>query len=289
MKEIDKLRICNKIGITTIVLNTLLALVKIIVGVIGKSSAVVTDGFHSLSDIFTTIGVIIGIKYASKPEDKKHPYGHEKIEPLVTKILALVLFMTSIAIAYNSLQTIINGNLTRPAQITLYIAALSVLVKEWMYRYTKKGGNLIGSSALVADAWHHRSDAFSSIGVLFGAMAARYGYPIFDPIASIVVCIIILKVAINLFANSANELIDCSADNEAIELMTKYIINVEGVIKIDDLKTRKHGNKLYVDVEISVNKNLTFCDAHSIAEIVHLGIENNIENVKHCMVHVNPL
>lgn len=289
MTEVDKLRICNKIGITTIVLNTLLAFVKIIVGVIGKSSAVISDGFHSLSDIFTTIGVIIGIKYAGKPEDKKHPYGHEKIEPLVTKILAIVLFMTAIVIAYNSLQTIINGDLTRPSQITLYIAALSVLVKEWMYHYTKKGGKLIGSSALVADAWHHRSDAFSSIGVLFGAMAARYGYPIFDPIASIIVCIIILKVAINLFTNSANELIDCSADDEVVEQMTKYIINVEGVLKIDDLKTRKHGNKLYVDVEISVNKNVTFCEAHSIAEIVHVGIENNIDNVKHCMVHVNPL
>lgn len=288
MTEIDKLRISNRIGKTTIFLNMLLAFVKITIGLFGKSTAVVADGFHSLSDIFTTIGVIIGIKYAGKPGDKRHPYGHEKIEPLVTKILAIILLMTAILIFYNSILTIISDNYTRPLQITIYIAALSVIVKEWMYRYTKKGGKLIGSSALVADAWHHRSDAFSSVGVLVGAMAARYGYPIFDPIASIIVCIVILRVATDLFINSANELIDCSADDEAIELMVNYITNVEGVIKIDDLKTRKHGNKLYVDVEISVNRNTSFCEAHSIAEIVHVGIENNIDNVKHCMVHVNP-
>lgn len=288
MAEIDKLRISNRIGKTTIILNILLAFFKINIGLLGKSTAVVADGFHSLSDIFTTIGVIIGIKYAGKPEDKRHPYGHEKIEPLVTKILASTLIMTAILILYNSILTIISGNYTRPLQITIYIAALSVIVKEWMYRYTKKGGKRIESLALVADAWHHRTDAFSSVGVLVGAIAARYGYPIFDPIASIIVCIIIFKVAIDLFINSANELLDCSADDEAIELMVNYITNVEGVIKIDDLKTRKHGSKLYVDVEISVNRNISFCDAHSIAEIVHIGIENNIDKVKHCMVHVNP-
>lgn len=288
MTEIDKLSISNKIGKTTIALNLLLAFVKITIGYLGKSAAVVADGFHSLSDIFTTIGVVIGIKYAVKPEDKEHPYGHEKIEPLITKILAIFLFVTAIFIFYNSILNINNGKYTRPLAITLFVAALSVIIKEWMYRYTKKGGKLIGSSALVADAWHHRADAFSSIGVLLGAFIARYGHPIFDPIVSIIVSIIIIKIASKLFLNSANELMDCSADDEAIDLIVNYITNVEGVIKIDDLKTRKHGNKLYVDVEISVNKNTTFCDAHNIAEIVHVGIENNIDTVKHCMVHVNP-
>ncbi|GAA0181834.1 cation diffusion facilitator family transporter [Clostridium sediminicola] len=288
MTEIDKLSISNKIGKTTIVLNLLLAFVKITIGYLGKSAAVVADGFHSLSDIFTTIGVVIGIKYAVKPEDKEHPYGHEKIEPLITKILAIFLFVTAIFIFYNSILNINNGNYPRPLAITLFVAALSVIIKEWMYRYTKKGGKLIGSSALVADAWHHRADAFSSIGVLLGAFIARYGHPIFDPIVSIIISIIIIKIASKLFLNSANELMDCSADDEAIDLIVNYITNVEGVIKIDDLKTRKHGNKLYVDVEISVNKNTTFCDAHNIAETVHVGIENNIDTVKHCMVHVNP-
>lgn len=288
MNSAERLQMGNKISKLTIIVNFLLSAVKVIAGLVGKSNAMISDGVHSLSDVMSTFCVMIGLKLSQKPEDIDHPYGHEKFEPIFAKILAFILSVTGVLIGYNAVNIIKLGKYNIPGKIAVYVAILSIVTKEWMYRYTVKGAKKIDSSALLADAWHHRSDALSSVGSLVGIAGARVGYPILDPIASLVICIIILKIAIDIYIKAANQLMDHSADKSTIETIKNDITEIDGVIQIDELKTRIHANKVYVDVEISVSKKLSLTEAHDIAEKVHLKIENNNEKVKHCMVHVNP-
>ena len=289
MEEQLRLKVGNRISKNTIIANFVLAIIKVSIGIISKSNAMMADGVHTLSDIISTIVVMIGLKFSTQPEDKEHPYGHEKFEPVVSKILSSLLLITGLGIGYTGLKLVFSGEINIPSRIAIYAALLSVAVKEWMYRYTVKGAEKIDSAALKADAWHHRSDALSSIGTLIGIAGARLGFPILDPIAAVVVSVLIIKVAIEIYLQAVNQLIDKSADKEVIEKISSKILSVDGVINIDELKTRVHANKLYVDVEISVNANLSVYEGHEIAENVHLQIEKMGMKVKHCMVHVNPL
>ncbi|NYT00356.1 MAG: cation transporter, partial [Methanocellales archaeon] len=168
----DRNRIGQRISGITLITNFVLSLGKIFAGIIGKSSAMVADGFHSLSDMVSTIAVMIGLKLSSKPQDETHPYGHEKLESVTAKFLAVILFFTALFIGYGAIGKIILVEFTKPGLIALYAAIISILVKEWMYRYTVKGARRIESSAMLADAWHHRSDALSSIGALIGIVGA---------------------------------------------------------------------------------------------------------------------
>ncbi len=288
MDNQKKYEIGKKVSLTTIIANILLTIIKIIIGIVSNSSAMFADGIHSLSDIFSSIAVIIGLKYSKESEDHEHPYGHEKIEPIITTVLATILFITAITIGYNGINTIIKQNYTVPHIIAIYTAILSIIVKEWMYRYTVKNARKIESSSLLADAWHHRSDALSSIGALIGITGAIIGYPILDPIASLIICIMIGKVAIEIYLQAIKQLIDHAGDEQTIANIRRNILSIQGVIKIDCLKTRIHASKLYVDVECSLDKNLSFASAHDIAEQIHTTVEKKQKNVKHCMVHVNP-
>ena len=288
MNSEKRFRIGIKISKETIIVNILLSAIKLFAGIIGRSGAMIADSIHSLSDVLTTIAVMVGLKLAKQPADEDHPYGHEKMEPIMAKLLASILLITALLIGFNGIKSIINGTTVIPAKIAMYAAILSIIVKEWMYRYTVKGAKKIDSSALMADAWHHRSDAFSSIGTLIGIAGARMGYPILDPIASLVICILITKVAIDIYKQAINQLVDHCADAKTIENIKNQIEKTNGVINIDELKTRVSANRLYVDVEICVNKNLSVCEGHEIAESVHNTIESLDNRVKHCMVHVNP-
>ncbi|WP_027631714.1 cation diffusion facilitator family transporter [Clostridium hydrogeniformans] len=276
-----------RISFVTIVINVLLFLIKTIIGILGKSTAMIADGVHSLSDVLTTIGVIIGLKLSSKPDDKCHPYGHEKIESLASIFLGFLLLLVALGIGYSGIKTIISGNYNEPKSIAIFGAIISILVKEWMYWYTIKYAKVINSTSMKADAWHHRSDAISSVGALVGIIGARSGFPILDPMVSIIICIVIVKVAIYILKQSTHEIIDKSADERVIEKITKEILEIQGVERIDSIKTRIHVNTLYVDVEVSVNKDLTVEESHNIAIEIHREIEDN-NNVKHCMVHINP-
>jgi len=284
----ERFRIGMKISKETIIVNILLSAIKLFAGIIGRSGAMIADSIHSLSDVLSTIAVMWGLKLAKQPADEDHPYGHEKMEPVMAKILASILLITALLIGFNGIKSVINGTTVIPAKIALYAAILSIIIKEWMYRYTVIGAKKIQSSALMADAWHHRSDAFSSIGTLIGIFGARMGYPILDPIAALVICIIITKVAINIYKQAIDQLVDHCADAKTIENIKNEIENTIGVINIDELKTRISANRLYVDVEICVNRNLSVCEGHEIAECVHNTIENLDNRIKHCMVHVNP-
>ena len=288
MNSEERFSIGIKISKITIIANILLSAIKLFAGVIGKSGAMIADSIHSLSDVLSTLAVILGLRLAKQPADEGHPYGHEKMEPVMAKILASILLITALLIGYNGVKSIITGTTVIPHKIAIYAAIFSIIVKEWMYRYTVKGAKKIESSALMADAWHHRSDAFSSIGTLIGVLGARMGYPIFDPIASLVICILITKVAINIYKQAIDQLVDHCADAKTIEKIKYEIENINGVINIDELKTRLHANRLFVDVEICVNRDLSVCEGHEIAERVHNSIENLDNRIKHCMVHVNP-
>ena len=288
MNNQTRLRIGRKIAKVTIIANALLTLCKIVIGIIAHSSAMVADGIHSFSDVLSTLAVIIGLKLSNKSEDAHHPYGYEKFEPIMAKLLATILFITALSIGYNAIHTMIADDFSTPRRVAIYAAILSIITKEWMYRYTAKGAKEIESTALLADAWHHRSDALSSIGALIGIVGAIMGYAPLDALASLVICLLIGKVAVDIYWESVKQLIDHAGNREIVENIQKDIINTEGVIRIDDLKTRIHASKLYVDVECSVDQNLSFLSAHDIAEKIHHTVETNYTNVKHCMVHVNP-
>ena len=278
----------NKISKETFLCNILLSSGKLYAGLAGRSSAMVADAIHSFSDVVSTIAVMIGLNMAKKPADDDHPYGHEKMEPVVAKILAIILLVTAILIGYNGIQRILSGNYEGPGAIALYAAVISIVVKEWMFRYTLKGSQKIESAALLADAWHHRSDAFSSIGTLIGIGGARLGYKILDPVASLIVCVLIVKVSLEIFKKSVNQLIDHAGDTDTIQKIRDDIMAVEGVITVNRLRTRVHANMLFVDVDVAVAGTLSVKEGHDIAEEIHLKVENGGYKVKHCMVHIDP-
>lgn len=280
----------NKVSIITIISNLLLSALKFVIGFMGNSQALVSDAVHSASDVVSTVAVMVGINMSAKKSDSDHPYGHERIECIFSIILAVMLFATGIGIGISAVKIILTGaEIEIPAKITLYVAGLSIVVKELMYHYTKHTAVKLDSSSMMADAWHHRSDALSSVGSLVGIGGALLGYPICEPIASIVICIFIAKAAYDIFMDAVNRLVDHACSDEEVEEIKKCIMEIEGVKRIDSLMTRRFGSKIYVDLEIAEDGNITLLEAHKIAEQVHDNIENKIDNVKHCMVHVNPM
>ncbi len=282
-------QIGNRTILITVVMNIFLSLIKLLAGFIGHSTSMISDGVHSLSDVISSIGVFIGLRISQKPADIDHPYGHEKFEAVLSKILAFILFLTGLSIGYSAIETIVSSSYIIPKIMTIWAALLSIGVKEWMYHYTIRQAKKIESTALAADAWHHRSDSLSSIGALIGIIGARLGFPILDPLAALVITLIILKVAIEIFVEATNQVIDKAASPELVNEIIQQIQSVNGVLAIDSLKTRVHSNRIYVDLEISVEATLSLIEAHTIAEAVHYQLEQNIHKIKHCTVHVNPL
>ena len=279
----------NKASVITMVLNTVLAAFKFAAGIFAHSNALISDAVHSVSDVFSTIMVLFGINMAAKKSDDDHPYGHERIECIFSIILSLTLFLTALAICRTALSTIINKEaITTPGIAALVAALVSIAVKEWMYHYTKRVAKKVNSSAMLADAWHHRSDALSSVGALIGVGGAMLGFPILEPIATLLISVMVGKAAYDIFIEAVNSLVDHSCSEEEIEQLKAAIMEVKGVKRIDLLRTRKFGAKTYVDVEISEDGNISLYDAHLIAEEVHRIVEKNFPDVKHCMVHVNP-
>ena len=280
-----------KVSFFSIILNILLSLFKLIAGIIGMSNAMISDAIHSISDVVSTIIVMVGLKVSNKDDDNTHQYGHERFEAIASLFLGFLLIITSIYIGIEGIKKIIlgiNGNIKTPTIIALIASIVSIVVKEIMYQITKKVAIKTNSSALMADAWHHRSDALSSIGSLIGVALSMLGLSIFDPIVSIIICLIIFKVSIDIIKSSIYKLVDTSISNDKIKEMKNIIESVDGVMGIDLIKTRIFGSKIYVDLEISADKNQTLESAHNIANLVHDKIEEKFSDVKHCMIHVNP-
>ena len=284
-------KVANKVSFITIVQNVLLSVFKLFAGIFAHSNAMISDAVHSASDVFSTIIVIIGVKLASKESDKEHPYGHERLECVAAIVLSIVLLYTGIKIGSQAVKDIIGGNyqsLQKPGMLALVAAVVSIVTKEIMYWYTRHYAKKIDSSALMADAWHHRSDAFSSIGALVGIAGARMGFPVMDPIASLVIFVFIVKAAYEIFKDAMDKMVDHSCDEETENQIRDCVRKNKYVEGIDLLQTRIFGNKIYVDMEIALDGSMSLREAHKIAESVHDSIEQNFPKVKHIMVHVNP-
>lgn len=278
----------KKVSIHTIILNILLSGMKLIAGILGQSSAMIADGIHTVSDVVTTLIVLLGLSIANKDADHDHPYGHEKFESALAKLVSMILFLTGVYLGYEGLKSLISGNYTQPGWIALIAAAISIVVKELMYWYTITTARKIQSVGMEADAWHHRSDAFTSIGTFIGILGAKLGLAFFDPLAAIVVSLFIMKVGVDLYLKSMNELVDKAADQKTIDDIKSTTLSVEGVENINDLKTRIFGNKVYVDLSIAVDKDISVEEGHLISENVHQAIESNVADIKDCMVHIEP-
>lgn len=281
----------TQVSLVSIIGNIILSILKLLAGIFAHSSAMISDAVHSASDVFSSIIVIIGVRIAAKESDRDHPYGHERLECVAAIILATILAVTGLSIGYFTFSKITSGSITEltiPGALALWAAIISIIVKETMFWYTRHYAQKLDSSALMADAWHHRSDALSSIGSLIGIGGAMLGFPVMDPIASIIICIFICKAAVDIFKDAIDKLVDKACDEEFEAELADIIKKQADDITIDLLQTRIFGNKIYVDIEISLDGNMPLRESHAIAEKIHDVIESTYPKVKHIMVHVNP-
>ncbi len=283
-------KIVITVSVVTIIINAVLSVAKLLAGIFADSGAMISDAVHSASDVFSTVIVLVGVKMASKASDKQHPYGHERMECVAAIVLAVVLAGTGAMLGYVGIRNIATGAYegSVPGLPALITAVVSIFVKEGMYWYTRAAAKKTKSDALMADAWHHRSDALSSVGAFAGILGSILGVTVLDSVASIVICLLILKVAVDVFRGAVDKMVDRACDDKTVRDMTEAILSTDGVKTLDVIKTRIFGNRIYVEIEISVDGDLKLSDSHAIAEQVHNRIEAGFPDVKHCMVHVNP-
>lgn len=289
--KLSKDQVIRRLSIVGIFGNVFLSGFKFFAGIVGNSSAMISDAVHSLSDVFATFIAFLGVRMGHRDADESHPYGHERMESLAAIALGLILVVTGIGIGWAGAEKVAAGNyesLPIPGTIALIAAIVSIVVKEAMFWYTRHYARIIRSSAFEADAWHHRSDALSSIGALIGVGGSMLGFPVLDPVASIVICLFILKQGIEIIVDAVKKMLDTSAGEEFEEQVRERVLAHEEVKRIDMLHTRMFGDKIYVDLEIALDGSMQLTDAHDIAENVHDDIEHDFPEVKHVMIHVNP-
>lgn len=287
----DENKIIRKVTFVGVAGNVVLVAFKLFAGIAGKSGAMISDAVHSLSDVFATVVAFIGVRISKKAPDSAHPYGHDRFESLASMLLGFILLATGLGIGFSGVRTICAGNFDQlqvPSVIALVAAIISIVTKEAMFWYTRYYARKINSSAFMADAWHHRSDALSSVGSLIGIAGARLGFAIMDPLACVIICLFILKVGFDILKEAVSNMLDTSCGDEWNSKMTEFILQQSGVDKVDLLQSRKFGNRIYLDVEISVDGNMTLNEAHEIAEKVHDMVEQQYPEIKHIMIHENP-
>ena len=279
-----------RVSAVTILGNLVLTVFKLAAGILAHSGAMISDAVHSASDVLSTFVVIAGVKLSGKESDKEHPYGHERFECVAAVILSVMLAITGAGIGWAGIQTILGdaAELVIPGRLALVAAVISIVSKEAMYWYTRNAAKKLDSSALMADAWHHRSDALSSVGSFVGILGARLGIPVLDPVASVVICIFILKAAVDIFRDAISKMLDTSCPEDVENEMREVVQTQEGVLGVDRLQTRLFGDRVYVELDIAADANATLTKAHDVAVRVHDAIEKTFPKVKHCMVHVNP-
>lgn len=281
-----------RVSMVSIIGNTVLSLLKLFAGLIAHSGAMVSDAVHSASDVFSSLIVIVGVKLSSKASDKEHPYGHERFECVAAIVLAVILLISALFIGHTAIERICFGDprqLLVPGIPAAIAAIVSIASKEAMYWYTRHYAKRLDSSALMADAWHHRSDALSSVGALIGIIGARMGFPVLDTAACLLICVCILKVACDIFMDAVKKMVDSSCSEETERAIAEIAARQEGVLGVDLIHTRMFGNRIYVDIEILADGNRSLEEGHEIANRVHNAIEETFSQVKHIMVHVNPI
>ena len=278
------------------IVNFLLLVFKFVAGIVGHSAAMVADAVHSLSDFVTDIIVIVFVRISGKPEDEGHDYGHGKYETLATAIIGLILFLVGIGILFNGAKSVIacigGETLAAPSMLALVAAGLSILLKELVYRYTIHESKRLNSQAMVANAWHHRSDAFSSIGTLVGiggAICLGERWRILDPLAAIVVSIFIMRVAVQLLKPCVDELLEHSLPAETENRILEIIRSFPEVSEPHHLRTRRIGNHLAIEVHIRMNGNTPLVEAHALASQIEQKLKDEYGVETHICIHMEPL
>jgi cation diffusion facilitator family transporter len=274
--------------------NLLLAVGKAIIGILSNSKALVADAVHSASDIVGSVAVLIGLRASQVPPDPEHPYGHGKAEPISAIIVSIILFAVGFEIAVKNVQAFF-APLVSPGMLAVYAALFSMLVKEWMFRYKYRMGKKLNSQALIANAWEHRSDVYSSLAALIGIGGAilgpRLGYPFLvylDPIAGLFVSGLVIYMAYQMLRESIHSTLDVVWDEEKSLELRETTAMVPGVLRVDELLAREHGHYVIVDVKISVNANITVEEGHRIGKQVKRMLLENFPNVHNVFVHINP-
>ena len=287
----DRRKISRDLAAVGFAGNIALSAFKLAAGIFGNSAAMISDAVHSLSDVLATAIAFAGVKLSEREADSRHPYGHERFECVASLALGIVLALTGAAIGLASMESIATRaylDAPTPGALALAAAVVSIAVKEGMFWYTRHWARVMDSSAFMADAWHHRSDALSSVGALAGIGAAMLGFPAGDALASLVICAIVLKVAFDVLREALGNMTDTPCDAHEEREISACMANIEGVVRIDSLRTRKFGNRVYVDAEIAVDGSLPLVEAHAIAEAAHDAVERRFPDVKHIMIHENP-
>ena len=279
-----------RVSKVSVAANVFLSAFKLFAGVVGHSGAMIADAVHSLSDVAGSGLVILGAHLSSKESDREHQYGHERLECVISLILANVLLLVAAGIGIEGIRGMIDPqSAAMPGMLALIAAVVSVASKEVLYWYTRGAQNKLDSVSLMAEAWHHRSDAISSVGSFIGIFGAMLGFPVLQPAVCVLIAVLIFKVGIDIYRETMNKLIDKACDDETAEKIKATIVAQEGVIALDEIKTRLFGSKVYVDIEIACDGTQSLYDAHRIAERVHRQVEELFPGrIKHCSVHVNP-
>ena len=289
-KEIYKVTLLGSI------VNFLLLVFKFLAGFLGHSSAMIADAVHSLSDFVTDIIVFVFVRISGKPQDEGHDYGHGKFETLATAIIGVVLLFVGIGIFLNSSRSIIDvcrgAELESPGILALVAAFVSIVLKEILYQYTVYKGKRLASKVVIANAWHHRSDAFSSIGTLVGIGGAIFLGPawrILDPIAALVVSLFIMKVSYDLVKPCIDELLEKSLPKEVEDRIIEIILSHPGAVSPHNLRTRHIGNSIAIEVHIRMNSSMTLKDAHDITKRIETSLKNEFGQGTHIGIHMEPM
>ncbi len=285
----DNYKLGEKNAYLGIFANLFLFVVKLAAGIIGRSQAMMADAFHTASDSLTSVGVLVGFKIASKPADDHHPFGHGRAESIMAKIISLILITVGFGIAYKSARVLVSGTFETPGSIALIVAAISIVVKEILYRKVSAASKNINSTSLKADAYHHRSDAISSIAALIGIAAAKMGKPFMDPLAGIIVGGFIIKMGVEAFHEAYDELMDAAPPEELRKEIEETVLGAEGVVVVKKIMVRKAGIDLYPEITIGVDGDQTVKEGHLVTMKVKQELFKRIDNMKDIIVHVEPL
>ena len=279
-----------RVSLVSIGGNALLSVFKLLAGILAHSGAMVSDAVHSASDVLSSVIVIVGVRLSAREADREHPYGHERFECVAAIVLAVILLVTGLFIGRGAVESIVSHEAASavPGVLALAAALVSIVCKEAMFWYTRHYARKVDSGALMAEAWHHRSDALSSVGALVGIAGARLGFPVLDPVASLVICVFIGKAAWDIFRDAVDRMVDHACSEELETDIRNCAAGQKDVHGVDRIQTRVFGSRVYVDIEIRADGSLSLTEGHAIAERVHDAIEETFPKVKHIMVHVNP-
>jgi cation diffusion facilitator family transporter len=288
----EQAKSAQRISLQGMSINLLLFAAKGAAGLMIHSVSLLSDAIHSLTDIISTLVVLIGLKVSNKPADKEHPYGHERIECVIALLLGIMLFGIGGIISWEGICKLRTPNAINNYGMLLSLTAassaiVSIAAKEWMYRFTIRCAKRVDSPSMAADAWHHRSDAISSVGSLVGVCGIYLGFPIIDVIACFIISAFVFKAAFDICKDACRRMVDTAGDNAVVESIRETVLENPEVLSIDIIKTRLFGSKLYVDIEVTLDGELSFQRSHQIAHSIH-DIVISSDMVKDCIVHVNP-